>query len=230
MKKILSTKLLLPDQKRILSKTGLKVVHYNAIRIVPKAFTLPDTLDYTLFTSQHTVALFLKKKDVFKEQLRHIKAFCVGEKTARMLEENGIEVLHVESYAADLAAFIIDHYAHVHVDFFCGSKRRDTLPEAFESHQISFREIQLYQTLEVPVRWTDRFDAILFFSPSGVQSFMRKNKPAAQCWIVCIGHTTAGEALGYFPADQVKVAQKTSVESVLFRTKEVIGPLKKSHD
>ncbi len=222
MKRILSTKRLQPDQHRILTEGGLKVVHYNAIRIVPKAFTLPDQMEYTLFTSQHTVALFLKKKPVLSGQQKHLKAFCVGEKTARMLEKNGIDVLHVESYAADLAAFIICHYAHVHIDFFCGSKRRDTLPTAFERHRISFREIQLYQTMEVPVHWTDCFDAILFFSPSGVQSFLRKNKPAQSCLAVCIGHTTAGEALSFFPADQVKIAQSTSVESVLARTIELM--------
>lgn len=230
MKKILSTKKLLSDQRRILANAHIEVSHYNAIRIVPQAFTLPKELKYTLFTSQHTVALFLKKKKELNGKIRGIKAFCVGEKTAQMLEKNGIEVLHFESYASDLAAFIIRHYAHLHFDFFCGSKRRDTLPLALEKYRISFRETQLYHTQEVPVYWQDRFDAILFFSPSGVQSFLRKNKPTPQCLAICIGHTTGEEALGFFPADCIKIAQKTSVESVLSRTKELIEPLKKSND
>lgn len=211
--KILSTKKLTRSQQDILVGTGLEIIDYNAIRILKKKFVLPETIRNAIFTSQHTVTVFLEEARASAVDLSNAKAFCVGIKTAAKLEKNGIPVLHHENYALDLAQYLGAHYADGYFDFFCGSLRWDTIPDILQQHGISFKETQLYDTLPVPRFWKEKFDAVLFYSPSGVQSFMMKNTLPENCLAVCIGTTTAAEATCF--TEHLVVAPETTVESVL---------------
>ena len=57
------------------------------------------------------------------------------------------------------------------VTFFCGNQRRDTLPDKVRAAGIKVEELVVYETVELPLKVTDHYDAILFYSPSGVRSF-----------------------------------------------------------
>jgi len=75
--------------------------------------------------------------------------------------------------------------------FFCGDKRRDELPLKLKEAGIIVHEVTLYETIGTPVSLDNDFDAVVFFSPSGVQSFFAANelKTGAVCF--AIGPTTA---------------------------------------
>jgi uroporphyrinogen-III synthase len=55
------------------------------------------------------------------------------------------------------------------------------------------------------------FSAIMFFSPSTVQSFLEKNEPGAMAF--CLGKETAIEAGKYF--NNVQVANSPDFESLI---------------
>ena len=81
-------------------------------------------------------------------------------------------------------------------------------------------EIEVYKTMLTPKKFENPFDGILFFSPSGVQSFVigqiinSDEIPAfGGMTAFCIGKTTASEAEKYF--GKVEVSPETTVESVI---------------
>ena len=215
---VLSTKILDHDQRRMLRDTEIQLTEFNCIRTQKLDFKLPDNLKNVIFTSQQTVHYFVEYALEANLDLHRIRAYCVGSKTARSLSECGVKVECYFHYAADLAEYIEKHHAEKHFDFLCGNLRRDTLPEKFFDQKISFSETRIYRTELVPHHWSRAFDVILFFSPSGVRSHMKRNELTGKELCICIGNTTAAEILKYTP--RVKIADIPTIEKVLESTKE----------
>ena len=69
-----------------------------------------------------------------------------------------------------------------------------------------------YLTLMTPDKLKSSYDGLLFFSPSGIESYLQKNKPGTEV-AFCIGGTTAGAARKAF--QRVVEAKSPSVEAVL---------------
>lgn len=213
MKTILSTKLLTPDQKKILTDTGIHLKEYESIKIHFKEFELTEDYDYYIFTSQNAVKGFLKHKlDFYKEKDQALECFCVGEKTKLLLEQNGQKVLKTSQNASDLGHFISKYYKNESFLFFCGNRRINDLPDILLNAKIRFEEIEVYQTDLKPHHFSEPFDGVLFFSPSGVKSFISVNGLGTST-VFCIGDTTAREAAKY--ADSLVVADTPSVESLM---------------
>lgn len=204
--KVLSTKKLSLSQRQLLLHAGLGFVEYNAITVKPFPFELPENITNGIFTSQNGVHALQDQKHKIQN------SFCVGEKTKSLLIENGQNVIKMSQNASELADFLIKKYKNEHFFYFCGNRRRDELPNILSENGVSFSEVIVYQT-ELSIKQFDRaFDGILFFSPSGVESFASKNE-MGESVAFCIGETTASEARKY--TDNVIVANATSVESVI---------------
>jgi uroporphyrinogen-III synthase len=75
--------------------------------------------------------------------------------------------------------------------FFCGDKRRDDLPSKLREAEVNVHEVMLYETIRTPVAVGNDFDAILFFSPTGVQSFFAVNELMQGVVCFAIGPTTS---------------------------------------
>jgi uroporphyrinogen-III synthase len=86
------------------------------------------------------------------------------------------------------------------------------LPFILEKNGHQVNEIVSYQTLSTPDDLHNKYKGILFFSPSGIESYLKKNKPKEEV-AFCIGETTAAEAHGVFK--KVIVARSPSVEAVV---------------
>ncbi|GAC1708945.1 MAG: hypothetical protein NVS9B7_26700 [Flavisolibacter sp.] len=89
-----------------------------------------------------------------------------------------------------LAQKIINHGIKELV-FFCGNKRREELPLILKNNGIKLHEVIVYETLETPILVTEPFEAILFFSPSAVNSFFFLNRISINTLCFAIGQTTA---------------------------------------
>ena len=126
-------------------------------------------------------------------------------------------MLDFAHYADDLTPIISEKYRAFSFTFFCGNLRRDVLPDFFKENKIKFEEIQVYQNKLTPHKITEPFDAVLFFSPSGVMSFLEENQLGNQVCF-CIGTTTA-EALEPY-TDKIILSKKPTISSVL---EEVVG-------
>ena len=218
--RILSTKVLLSYQKQVLTDVGFEVLESNFIEVETKIFELNGIKDNLIFTSQNAVRSFLThpKFEENKSDLQSKKVFCVGVKSKTILTDAGFEVIAYADYASDLTEIICLIYANGSYTFFSGNLRKETLPLALKNAGIEFNEIEVYETQLKPHKIKEAVDAILFFSPSGVESYLKDN-PIKKEMCFCIGETTA-EALENKHIKNIIIAEHPSVENVITEVKE----------
>lgn len=203
---LLSTKKLKPNQRELLLNAGVNFVAYNAIEIQPVDFILPQKSKNIIITSQNSAQLIIKK---LKGQ--GVRCFCVGVKTTALLTENNLKVIKTAQNAADLAYFIRENYENEQFTYFCGKQRRDELPDILNEAGIPCNEVVVYETYLNEQSFDREFDGVLFFSPSGIQAFVKANTTTSTAF--CIGETTAREARKYF--ETVIVSNATTIESTI---------------
>ncbi|WP_348798257.1 uroporphyrinogen-III synthase [Flavobacterium adhaerens] len=208
--KILSTKILADYQRKPVVDAGFELIEKDFIATKNRPFDLKKLNESLIFTSQNAVESILQHPDL--EKLKVKKVYCVGLKTKSLLEENGFEVIAYTGYAADLAEIITLIYKTEKYTFFCGNKRRDTLPDALKQAGIVFNEIEVYETTLTPHKIKDPVQAILFFSPSGVESYLKQNTIKKE-FCFCIGTTTA-QALEK-TTKNIIIAEEPTIEDVI---------------
>tara|TARA_Y100000815_G_scaffold275806_1_gene318117 strand:+ start:27647 stop:28300 length:654 start_codon:yes stop_codon:yes gene_type:complete len=213
VKTVLSTKKLSLSQKELLLNAGLCLVEYDAIKIEFLPFEAPNTIKNAIFTSQNAV------RSVEGKNLSFENTFCVGKKTEALLTKNNKNVIKMSQNASELAHFIQKNYQNEAFWFFSGSKRRDEIPASFKNSKNTLFEVKTYKTTLNSVKFDQKWDGILFFSPSGVSSFTEKNT-LGNSTIFCIGETTASEAKKF--SQNIIVANATSVESVIAKVAKTL--------
>ena len=207
---ILSTKILLRYQKQALLDVGFSVTEANFIKTENSDFDLKGINENLIFTSQNAAQSVLLHPKC--GELKSKNVFCVGMKTKALLEENGFTVEVYVDYASDLAEIITLIYAKQSYTFFSGNLRKETLPKALKAAKVNFNEIQVYETTLTPQKIKTPVDAILFFSPSGVESYLSANKIKNEICF-CIGETTASSLDK--TTRNIIVADPPSVENVI---------------
>ena len=218
MIQILSTKTLLNNQKQALVNANFNVIEVDFIHTKSQAFKLNEINDNLIFTSQNAVQSFLL--DPKSEDLKTKNVFCVGLKTKILLSESGFNVIAYTGYAADLAEIITLVYANESYTFFSGNLRRETLPEALKEAKVKFNEIQVYETTLTPQKIETSVDAIMFFSPSAIESYLKENKIKNETCF-CIGTTTSSALEGI--TKNIVIADQPTIEDVI---EEVIAEYK----
>jgi uroporphyrinogen-III synthase len=207
---ILSTKILLSNQKQALLDAGFSVTEANFIKTENSDFDLNGINDNLIFTSQNAAqSVLLHPKS---EELKTKNVFCVGIKTKALLEENGFNVDVYVDYASDLAEIITLIYSNESFTFFSGNLRKETLPKALKAAKVNFNEIQVYETTLTPQKIKTPIDGILFFSPSAIESYLKDNKIKNEICF-CIGETTASSLEK--TTRNIIVADQPSVENVI---------------
>lgn len=214
--RILSTKKLLVNQKQFLLNANMSLVEADFISIKQKKVAIETINENLIFTSQNAVLSLIENIESTEtlDLLKKKNVFCVGMKTKALLEENGFNVVAYTGYAADLAEIITLIYNKEKFSFFSGNLRRDTLPEALKEAKIVFNEMEVYQTILNPQKVNGPFDGILFYSPSGIESYLKNNKITKETCF-CIGTTTA-EALEK-TINNVVIANQPTVENVIIQ-------------
>ncbi len=210
--RILSTKKLLLNQKQFLLNANFCLLEADFIKIDFQKNKIESKYDYLIFTSQNALNNILTNENWKK--LKEKKCFCVGKKTKTILEQNGFDVVESFDYAEELASFLIDKYSSDTYSFFSGNLRQDTLPVALQQANIIFEEKQVYRTDLTPVKVESRVDGILFFSPSGVKSYLKENTITNQVCF-CIGTTTAKEVEK--TTNNVVIANQPTVENTIIQ-------------
>jgi len=207
MATVLSTKKLPQSQKQLLLNAGIGLVEYDAIQI--------EFIDFKTDTQAFKNAVITSKntaKAILKEDLKIENCFCVGEKTASVLRDNNFNIAEIADYGVNLAQIIVGKYPKENFAFFFGNERRDELPAILKKNYVNFDEIEVYKTSLKPKQFEREFEGILFFSPSGVKSFVSKNK-LDKSIAFCIGSTTASEAKKH--TSNIVIANKPSIENVI---------------
>lgn len=209
--KILVTKTLLVAQKQRLIEANFEVTEADFISIKNKAFDFDsNSCDALIFCSQNAVYSALIHPKCAEMKTKDV--FCVGLKTKNLLTDNGFNVIAYTGYADDLCQIITLVYDNYRYTFLSGNLRKDTIPEGLKNAGIAINEIQIYETLLAPKKLQTLFDAILFFSPSGVKSFLKDNKINSEMCF-CIGNTTALEVEKH--SKNIVVAAFSTIENLI---------------
>jgi uroporphyrinogen-III synthase len=220
MTRVLSTRQLDKTQISRLLEAGIQVECQDAISINLLETDIPKGFYRYIFTSKNGVKGFLKNRRSDHRQEDHVTCYCVGEKTGLFLKENGLFVAKIVENVRELGNYLINEAKKDPLLIFTGNRNRPELRQQLSENHIPFTEVKVYETNLLPGKFKNAYHCILFFSPSGVQSFIQantaKNVPA-----LCIGETTANEAQKHFSL--VLIAEKPTTDAVLHKLIEIIS-------
>jgi uroporphyrinogen-III synthase len=209
---ILSTKTLSAEQRQVFLDANFDLLEQDFIEIKHSIFELDKINTNLIFSSQNAVLSLIEQNGW--EDLKSKSVFCVGVKTKELLELHGFKVDVYMDYASELAEIITLIYNKESYTFFSGNLRKETLPKALKNAGITFNEIEVYQTRLAPFKISnqEKFDGILFFSPSGVESYLADNKLKNEICF-CIGETTASALEN--KTKNIIIAEQPTIEDVI---------------
>lgn len=166
-----------------------------------------------IFTSAHAVESLLPFLDGL---LPSWKIFCTAPVTQVVVSKlmPTSTIIGTAANATSLAQVILENAIDEKFLFFCGDKRRDELPKILAAKGFEVESLVVYKTIETPTKVGSSYDAIAFFSPSGVNSYFEKNKPNTRTLLFAIGETTA-DAIRKNSKNQIIVNENTAIDSVI---------------
>lgn len=217
---ILSTKIIRPVLKKQLLDNNIIVEEHDFIKTVPVLndnikTTIKKHLPHYIFTSKKAAELFadVLEKNRITISSKH-KVYCLQGETQKAVMKAGMQPTLTAASSRQLAQMIYKKSICKKLIFFCSDIRRNDLPAYLASKNIKLKEIVLYKTLLVPKHIIQNYTAVLFFSPSAVQSFCISNKPDPDTAFFCIGKTTAAALNEVVPAKTIIIADKPTQENI----------------
>lgn len=208
---IISSKILSAGQLDLFPKS-IKVESIDFIK------TTPNRIKPTILKAAHKNVVITSKNGVeailnncTSEDLKFETIYCVGRRTKKLIEQKIGPVRHSAKNSKALAEYLIKFLEGKEITYFCSDIRMDELPGILENNNITVNEVEAYSTkLEAP-KLSKSVREVLFYSPSTIESFLKKNTPT--CIAYCIGETTAKKARKHFK--DVYTAKIPTIESVI---------------
>lgn len=194
MLKVLSTKLLDEDLVETAHDMGISLICEEFIRIHELNFDVSvlKSLKYDaiVFTSSNAVNSFYGNENVDRPN-HTIPVYAVSGKTKDELENYDIVPVAIADNANDLADKILADKRIRSVLHICGSLRLDVLENKLTASGVSYTPLTVCETILNSTILDDTYDVVMFFSPSGIDSFIMKNQLSHDTLYCCIGETTA---------------------------------------
>ncbi len=222
---IVSTRVLNQELIKNMESAGLMVTQAD---FITKTIRIPDDIDplslypAIVLTSKTAVEAWMQIMNLLKLDIKQYSVFCLEGATQTLCVQYGLTIAGGAADASLLADVMLKNKAVTAVTFVCGNLRRDELPVKLRENGIRIQEIKAYRTEHSPVKIERPYQGVLFFSPSGVDSFLSLNSNnSSACF--CLGKTTGGhaQASGY---TEVHVAEAHTPEALV---KRVIQNFKK---
>ena len=211
--KVLCLKKLTPPRINAGRKLGLGLTASEVIETQPEfdSYAVSTALKSTnnwVFSSLNSVSAITS---VLKNtSMIHKHVFCVGSRVANFFEGkvkaiyqvNSVSELTEVANASEKEAFM----------WFHGNKSDMALIEEFEVHEMTLNTHSVYRTeLSTPkIEDLEDYKALMFFSPSGVDSFNEHNYIPENAVVSAIGKTTA-EYLAHSYDEQ----ENTKLENII---------------
>ncbi|WP_304344271.1 uroporphyrinogen-III synthase [Chryseobacterium koreense] len=189
----------------------------EVIRIKHQKVKPFDLRDYSLiFTSVNAVQAFFengfKPNENFVDR-DYNKIYAVGLQTKRELRKYGFGTFKVAKHAKELAEFIIKNNNKERFLHFCGNLALNVLNRALPLQNISYKKVPVYETELIYPEVSGDYDAVCFFSPSGVRSFAMHNS-LDKYQIFSIGETTESE-INKFTKNKVITSSESNLDDLL---------------
>lgn len=230
---ILSTKKLKLSVLKKALDYGFDLAQYDFIKTVPlkDAQTRAKLLsagEWLVFTSRQSAKIFAHFLKANGLPPGRPKIYCLEGETAKAVKKiPNAEICGLARDAASLADLIVKDAKTEGVSFICGTMRRDELVNILRSASINVNEIKVYDTVYNGRKMEKNFDALLFFSPSAVESYFQTNIIPGAVPAFCIGNTTATAFRGH-SHNPVVIANEPSQERVLEAVKNFFSATPKN--
>jgi uroporphyrinogen-III synthase len=209
---ILSTKILKDRHRKEFTDRKFSLHEKNFIKISPLIFSFNKTNSPIIFSSKNAVKIVLSK-DKMKKNLIKNDFFCVGNETKKLLVKNNLKVISSFPNGYELAEYLIKKKINKDYSFFCGNRRMNTIEKKLKANNYSIKTVEVYKTDLTPKKISKKFDAILFFSPSGVKSFLSINSITSErCF--CIGSTTASELMPF--TKKIHISENPTIKKLIW--------------
>ncbi len=173
----------------------IEIENINSQELIQQIQSLQSKKITAVFTSVNSVESVAKHLTVKPDW----KIFSIGGATKEMVlkffEEKSI--LATAKNATALCEKIIANKSIKELTFFCGDQRLNELPETLFTHGINVEELVVYKNILRPTTIEKNYDAVVFFSPSAVNSFFTLNTLPINTVIFSIGKTTTATIQSY---------------------------------
>lgn len=146
-------------------------------------------------SSQNAVtALSHYWKNQDQEHLLNTDWYCVGGKTADALKKNGLRVVEIAHSAKELIEekLSIAELEEKRKLWLTGVKKTKETEAYIRSKKAD--GIDVYLTVPNLKKVAESYDVVLFYSPQGIEYFLKNNSIDEGVKVYCIGDTTAQKA------------------------------------
>jgi uroporphyrinogen-III synthase len=202
-RRILSTRQL-PQQ--LLDKAASVGIIIDCIPFIATSPIITEALTEELHriaqNAHHVVFTSAKAVKSVADRLNEIPSqwiiHCISGATLKEVHDwfPGVIVADTADDAASLALSIKSRGDVQSVVFFCGDKSLGALEEILEPG-IAVKKVTVYRTRLTPVQVSQDYDALLFFSPSAIESYLSLNHIHPDTVVYTIGKTTAAPLENY---------------------------------
>jgi uroporphyrinogen-III synthase len=127
--------------------------------------------------------------------------------------KHGYGVFKTKETAEKLAEFIVKYSVKEKFIHFCGNLSLNVLDKKLQFQNIKYQKVIVYETVLLYPKILNDYDAVAFFSPSGVKSFIKYNSLNFNK-IFSIGETTTAEIKKYTDQD-VFTGKNSDLNSLL---------------
>ena len=218
-KSILSTRILEATLLQEAEENGVKIdcipfidIQYKSITDIHQQLSQLSPRDIFIFTSQHAVnAAFEIVKDL------NNATYCISGATRQALEQSLLTIEASADYAADLVK-LMEMDENRNYILFCGNKRMPTIPRFLQQQGLHLLEVICYDNFASPHKVLPFYEGVMFYSPSGVESYFTLNQAAQHQKYYCIGTTTAN-AVGKYSKGNIIVAEKPGIPEMIQKIK-----------
>jgi uroporphyrinogen-III synthase len=145
------------------------------------------------------------------------KIYAVGLMTKKELRKNGFGTFKVTRRASELSDFIIENNADEKFLHFCGNLSLNILDKTLPLQNIGYKKIPMYETELLYPKIEEKYDAVCFFSPSGVRSFGKFNTFDG-FKIFSIGETTEKE-LRKLTKNKIFTSKESTLDDLILLVK-----------
>lgn len=214
-KKILSTRILEPAIINEAGRNGILIdcvpfidIRYKRVADIRQQLGKINAGDTFIFTSQHAVQAAV---DILKNLEN--KTYCISGATCDAVRQTALKVIATAGYASDLVNLIEINKDTGYV-LFCGDKRLPTIPNFLQQRQLKLSEVVCYENIASPKKVEQHYEGVMFYSPSGVDSYFKLNRAAPHQKYYCIGNTTA-KAISNYSRGNIIIAEKPGIPAML---------------
>jgi uroporphyrinogen-III synthase len=193
---IVSTRKLTSAKVDELTAKGWKFTDHD---FISKVIHIPADLqdqsihNHVVLTSITGVKAFLEITRQRQLDTYNYQVYCISRGTKEYALAFGLNIKSSAPNAAALADEILKDVEVKEVTHVSSNLRRDELSDKLIKAGVAVQDVIAYRTEFTPVTIDSSYDAIIFFSPSAVDSFLSIN-PLQQVPCFCLGKTTSDYA------------------------------------